>query len=358
VTAADGKGLAMTKQEFLEQLERAPMALPGLPVSSAMIRRLSEELRAGDPSWWKETAAAWQGRRFVAWTEAWSLFLAAVHFEVLSDAKSPLIPYFPSCGGTDEAEPGLALSRFLSAAPASFYDRLRTGERRSFVQARARLWLGPAMLYFQTRRLPYYLVEVNAGAGLNLAADLFAPPKGFASNRVLARVGLDAEPLLVEDIAHRRWLTAALLPDQMPLIRALDQAIDKLRQRQSGDDSFIQMVECAPALAPRFAAKNIPAEDEAGILLFNMAVTSRMDDVQYRRYAADMAETMKPWGDRALWLEVESVRGEIYSMTYQLRLHKTAEGGLKSHVMAAFDFNAKTVAYDRAKTEQFLSVRA
>ncbi len=346
----------MTKQEFLEQLERAPMALPGLPVSSAMVRRLAEELKAGEPLWWKNTAAAWQGRRFVAWTEAWSLFLAAVHFEALNDAKSPLIPYFPSCGGTDEADPSLALSRFLAAAPSSFYERLRSGERRSFVQARAQLWLGPAMLFFQTRRLPYYLVEINAGAGLNLAADVFTQPKGFRPNLVLARIGLDAEPLLIEDIAHRRWLTAGLLPDQMPLIRALDEAVEKLRQKQSGEDSFIQLVECGAALAPRFAAKNVPPEDEAGILIFNMAVTSRMDDAHYARYAADMAEMMKPWGERALWLEVESVRGEIYSMTYQLRLHKMAEGRLQSHVMAAFDFNAKTVAYDRAKTEQFLSV--
>ncbi|MHB2025205.1 MAG: DUF2332 family protein [Elusimicrobiota bacterium] len=345
----------ISRQEFLEQLQRAEAAMPGLPVSSSMVRRLADELAAGEPIWWKNAAKAWQNRRFVFWTEAWGLFLAAVHFEALNDAHHPLIRYFPSCGGTNEADPSLELSRFLSAAPQSFCERLRDGRRRNYIQTRAQLWIGPAMSFFQRRRLSYYVVQVDAGAGLDLAVDTIALPRGFRHDLVAARIGLDDHPLMLEDIGHRRWLTAALLPEQMPFIKSLDAAIENLRKIQSKDGTFVQMMECGSELAPRFIARNIPPEDDMGLLVFNMGSTSRMDDPEYKNYGESMARMMAPWGNRALWLEVESVRGEIYSMTYQVRLHRMSSNGLLSHVMASFDFNARKTSYDQEKTAQFLA---
>src|SRR5579885_1001185 len=116
--------------------------MPELPVSSALLRHLAEQLKKGDPAWWIETQKAWAGRSFTAWPEAWSLFLTAVHFEALSDAESPLVRFFPSCGGTPEADPSGAFARFLSAAPRSFFNNLKSRHRRVYVQARAPVWMG------------------------------------------------------------------------------------------------------------------------------------------------------------------------------------------------------------------------
>lgn len=348
----------MTKEEFLSQLDRAGQTMPGLPVTTALVKFLAQELRKGDPPWWKATLRAWEKRQFVAWTEAWGLFLTSVHFEVLSDADSPLVRYFPSCGGTAEADPSGPFSRFLADLPKSFYDHLRTGHRRTYVEARAPLWVSPAALFFQARSLPYYLVEVNAGAGLNLATDIAVPQKGFDSDLVAARIGLDPEPLLLEDLMHRRWLTAAIMPDQMPLIAALDKAIEKVLERKRREAAFLQFVACAPELASRFVAKNIPADDkDVGLLVFNMGTTVRMTDPEYEAYKKGMAEMLAPWEGRGLWVEVENVRGELYSTTYQLRVHRFLNGGLSQHTMASFDFGAQKTAFDAEASAKFLAVK-
>ncbi|OGR84068.1 MAG: hypothetical protein A3J74_01215 [Elusimicrobia bacterium RIFCSPHIGHO2_02_FULL_57_9] len=348
----------MTKEEFLSQIERAATVLPGLPVTAGLLRQMGEELKKGDPAWWKNTLKAWERRRFAGWTEAWSLFLTCVHYEVLSDPDGPLAPYFPSCGGTDEAEPSRVFSQFLSDLPKEFFFHLRNGQRRVFLELWAPLWVSPAALFFQQRGLPFYLVEVNAGAGLNLAADMLVPQKGFDSQLLAARIGIDPAPLELENIEHKRWLTAALMPDQLPLIRALDKAIKAVLERQSREAAFIQMVPCEAQLAPKFIAKNIPVDDkDVGLLLFNIGATSRMGDSEYAAYKNSVAEMMKPWGERALWVELESVREEIYSTTFQLRINRISNGQLSQYIMAQFDFAAKKTSYDPRQSAKFLSIK-
>lgn len=347
----------LTREEFAAQCERGALQVTALPVTSAMLRWTAEQLKRGEPPWWKGIAKAWEARKFVAWTEAWTLYLACIHFEALNDAECPLVPYFPSCGGTPEADPSVALHRMLSAPAPTFYANLKTQHRRTYVAGRAMLWLSPALLAFQKRRMPYYLVEVNAGAGLNLAADVISGLKGFRSDLIDARVGLEASPLIIEDIAHRRWLTAGVYPDNVAAITELDKAIDAVVAANKEDASFIQLAPCAAEKAPAFIAKNIPPEDEAGLLVFNMGTTVRMTDAEYAAYAKSMAATLAKWGDRGLWIEVESVRGETYSTTFQLRAHRVQGAQLRSMVLATLDPETGKHAYSEA-SEAFLSPEA
>lgn len=345
----------MTREEFAAQCERGALQASALPVTSAILRWTAEQLKRSEPAWWKGLAKAWEKRKFVAWTEAWSLYLACLHFEALNDAECPLVPYFPSCGGTAEADPSVALNRFLHAPPPSFYENLRSRQRRTYLAGRSVLWMTPAVLFFQRRRMPYYLVEVNAGAGLDLAADIVLPQRGFDSDLVDARVGLEPAPLVIEDITHRRWLTAGTYPDHLEAIAQLDHAIDALAAANKEDASFIQLAPCATEKAPAFIAKNVPIEDEAGLLVFNMGATVRMTDPEYAAFAKGMAAMMSKWGERALWVEVESVRGETYSTTFQLRAHRLTGGQLRSMVLASLDLETGKHAYSEA-ADGFLSV--
>lgn len=347
----------MTKEEFVAQLERGAASASALPVTSVLLRATAEQLKRGDPPWWLWVVKAWEKRKFVAWTEAWSLYLTALHFEALNDAECPLVPFFPSCGGTAEADPTPGLTRFLAAPPKTFFENLRDRHRRTYVQPRSTLWLSPAMLFFQRRGLPYYLVETNAGAGLNLAADALSPQKGFDSSLVAARIGLDPQPLDLTDIVHRRWLTAGIWPDNPEAIVQLDAAIDAVQERGRKDGAFLQLAPCAPEKAAGFIAKNIPADDpDVGLLLFNMGTTVRMTDAEYGAYSQGIAGTLKAWGDRGLWVEVESVRGETYSTTYQLRAHRIVDGTLRTFLMASFDLEASKFVYSEA-SPQFLEVK-
>lgn len=344
----------MTREEFVAQLDRGAAQAGQLPVTGAVLRWTAEQLRKGEPPWWKWVAKAWEKRSFVAWSEAWSLYLTALHFEALSDADCPLVPFFPSCGGTAEADPAPALARFLAAPPPTFLENLKSGHRRTFIQGRASLWMPAAMLFFQRRNLPYYLVGVNAGAGLDLCPDLYGPAKGFDSELIEARVGLDAKPLAVEDIADRRWLTAGIWPDNLEAIAQLDAAIDKVQAACRESATFLQLAACDAAKAPAFIAKNVPHDDpETGLLVFNMGTTARMNDADYGTYAAGMAAALKPWGERGLWVEVESVRGETYSTTLQLRAFRLLGGQLKGAILASIDLDTLKHQFSPA-SETFL----
>jgi hypothetical protein len=339
----------LIREEFVAQLDRGAQQASVLPVTSAILRWTAEQLRRGEPPWWKPVAKAWDKRSFTAWSEAWSLYLTCLHFEALSDEDCPLVPYFPSCGGTAEADPSVALAKFLANPPASFFENLKTGHRRTYIAGRAQMWTSPAMLFFQRRELPFYLVEVNAGAGVNLAADVVQTPKGFDSSLVAARVGLDYRPLQVEDIADRRWLTAGIWPDNLEGIAELDAALDVIAERTREAAAFLQLAACPPEKAAAFIAKNIPPEDpEVGLLICNMGATVRMADADYASYSASIAKVLGLWGDRGLWVEIENVRGETYSTTYQLRVHRILGGQLRSLVMASFEIDSPKHQYSQA----------
>lgn len=339
----------MTREEFSAQLERGAAQASTLPVTSAILRWTAEQLKRGEPAWWKHVAKAWEKRTFVAWSEAWSLYLACLHYEALSDAESPLVPYFPSCGGTAEADPSVGLARFLAAPTPTFLENLKTAHRRTYVASRAAMWTAPAMPFFQRRDLPFYLVEVNSGAGLNLAADALAKIPNFDSALVSARIGLDPRPMQAEDIMDRRWLTAGIFPDDLQAIAALDDAIDKVAAQTRSDAAFIQLAPCPAEKAAPFVTKNIPSDDaDVGLLIFNMGVTVRMSDAEYAAYSASMAAMLKHWGERALWVEFESVRGETYSTTFQLRVHRLFGGQLRSLVMASVDVVSGAQKFDEA----------
>lgn len=339
----------MTKEEFVSQLERGALQSTALPVTSAILSWTADQLKRGDPAWWKSISKAWEKRTFVAWSEAWSLYLTCLHFEALSDAQCELVPYFPSCGGTAEADPSVALARFLADPPPSFFENLKSGHRRTYIAGRSIMWTGPAALFFQRRDLPYYLVEVNAGAGVSLAADLVVPSKGFDSALISARVGLEYRPLQTEDIADRRWLTACIWPDNLEAIAELDVALDKIAQCTSREAAFLQLAACPPEKAAAFVTKNIPSDDpEVGLLIYNMGTTVRMSDAEYAAYATSMTTMLMGWGERGLWVEVESVRGETYSTTMQLRVHRVLGGQLRSLVIASLDFEQSTQKYSDA----------
>ncbi|MBI5883473.1 MAG: hypothetical protein HZB91_10270 [Elusimicrobia bacterium] len=344
----------MQKPDFIAQLDRA--ASITTPLNAAVLGHLSKELKKGDPPWWVSTAKAWEKRSFVAWDEAWTLFLTCLHFEALNNADNPLVPYFPSCGGTDEADPSVGLSKFLADPPSTFFENLQSGARRAFVPLRSVLWTAPAALFFLRRGLSFYLVETDAGAGLHLVADLLYPPKKFDSSFISARIGLDTKPLEMHDIYHRRWITAGLLPDNLKGITGeLDKAVEFVMATVKDDPSFLQLVPCPSSKAMRFIAKNIPADDpEVGILFMNMGVTCRMSDAGYADFSRSVAETLAPWGDRGLWIEVEAVRGELYSTTCQLRLHRIKGAGLATMVMASIDLSSGKIL-DHPGVSEFLS---
>ena len=350
----DSSFFMIEKAVFIQQLERAEQGASLLPVTHGMLSCLLSELKKGDPPWWKRSAKSWEKREFVHWAEAWGIFISAVHYEALSDAQNPLVPYFPSCGGTAEADPSTGLLQFLKDPPQSFFENLKKAERRVYLPARNLLWPPLAQLFFQTVGFPYYVVEVNAGAGLNMAMDLLREVKGFNSDLIEARIGLDSQPMDIHDINHRRWLTASFLPEQMAAIDEFDEDVEKFVDLLSDDSELVQVFPSRAQSAPEFLVKNILAEGDVGLLIFNAATTGRMSDAEYAQYQKQMFEAMRPWNDRVLWVEIESVRGEMFSTTFELKAWKIDQGKPAGRVLARFDFAARKTDYSRDAALEFL----
>jgi hypothetical protein len=344
----------VTKEGFLSQVEAMAMSMAAAsPVSAAVMRFISDELRRGDPPWWQKTQKLWEKRDGPA--HAWNLVLAGMHFEALNDAKNPLVRYFPSCGGTPEADPAPAIKAFLADAPVSFYEHLKSAEVRSYDKFLASFWNGPAQLFFAERELPYYLVEVNSGGGLNLVADSGA--EDFDHDLVAARIGLDSRPLLMEDIGDRRWMTACIAPEDELGIANVDAAIELVLEGRRRDPNFIQLVKCPVDKAPRFIAKNIPLDDGGvGLLLINVKTTSFMEGASAAAFSRDMLEMMRPWGDRALWAECEFLPNELSPLTLQWRAHRVVAGLFQTAQLGRFELATNKQSLELEQTRPFFAV--
>ncbi len=343
----------ISKTDFIAQLDKGAASVPELALSSALLKELAAQLRAGEPRWWLQAQGAWKNRSFVAWSEAWGLLLSSIHYEVIADEGNPLNAVFPSCGGSFKGELGPATA--LSGFEESFITHLSGAQRRYYSEALARAWHIPAM-HFQQRGLSYYLVEFGAGAGLNLASDKTASGNMVDPDFIEARIGLDERSLSLETMEHVRWLAACILPDQNAVLAALDKAINRVKALLKADPSFMQLVECPTALQPAYIAKNIPVEEDVGLLVFNISLTGRMSNADYAGFLQEMLKLLTPWGDRAFWLEVENQRDKEAGTVLQYRLNKVDKGLLRCLEVSRADFSAKKSYVDLQRTLDFLGV--
>jgi hypothetical protein len=222
----------------------------------------------------------------------------------------PLRPYFPSCGGK-AADCGGLVGEVMAQAPRKFWQNLAARHRRPYAPARARLWMSPAMLFFQRRSLPYYLVGFDAGAGLDLVADLAEPAKGFDSLWVAARIGLDAKPLSSSD-DDRRWLSACLATEDAAGLQALSRALATLRASLAKDPAFLQLRPCASSQPWDFVMRHIPPDRDVGLLTLRLLPGGLTLDEGAR-------QALEPWDDRGLAVDLIAAKPEPFCSSFRLR---------------------------------------
>lgn len=316
----------MTKDEFVSSLLSIAPELSALPVSRAIVDETIAILTNGAASWWTAVELEWKNRRFEDSKAPAYLFLAAVHDMALADESSPLRRFFPSCGGTASTGLASALSTALAGASRSFFLRLAS-HRRTHRQPWMSYWLYPATSFFGRRQLPYYLVEIECVAGMNLAVDMIYEHEGFRQDLVKARLGLDAEPLDVMNAADRRWLKAGVFPDAVDHHSDLDREFERYAYILSKDKTAVQVAKCSPSLTPKFLGAQLPKDDDAGLLLATNLVARRLSADALFELKRGIASALRPWGDRALWVEFEAASGgfdvRCYRMVNGLPAQKT-----------------------------------
>ncbi len=211
-----------------------------------------------------------------------NLFLAAVHYLLLSGTQHELATFYPSCGmATQAVENVFPAFRDFCLAHESAIRNLLATRRVQTNEVRRCSYLLPAFTHIarQTESRPLAIIDVGCSAGLNLIWDRYEynygndklaalasrvritaelrgtvkPPIPQRPPTVASRVGVDLHVPDVTRPDEALWLRALIWPDQAERLVMLSAAIEELRpdppQLFEGDGLALlpELIRAAPA---------------------------------------------------------------------------------------------------------------
>lgn len=280
------------------------------------------------------------------------VLLAAVHYLVLGGVDHPLAAVYAGRSRRD---------------PAPLFHDLCMRYRREVLELMSRrrvqtnevgrsALLGPALTHItRAHGTPLHLVDVGASAGLNLCCDRYLldygewgrsgppgapvhiscevrggnPPVAARLGPISARVGIDLDPVDVDDPADVQWLLACVWPDTGRLERTR-RAIDvarRQRPRVEGGDA----VEVLPAVLGDLPAEGVTCVVTTWVMAY-LSPDKR----------AGFVELLAEWGNRrpVVW-----ICGESVGVVEALRGVEPGEPGdpAAGEVLTAVSFHAGSV---------------
>lgn len=222
----------------------ASHCLPGSPLYADLAQRIAADAELLDLA----------GRTRPGQPPA-NMLLAAAHELLLRGLQHPLAAYYPSVGGTGRPGPAaFAAFRELCLAHSEAIEILLASRLTQTNETRRCAYLLPAFATVQADAggLPLALIEVGPSAGLNLNFDRYAydygdgqlrgaigspvrisselrgsgrPPLPDAPPAVAWRVGIDLNPVDLDNAAQVRWLEALIWPEHTERVARLRAAV-------------------------------------------------------------------------------------------------------------------------------------
>lgn len=267
-----------------------------------------------------------------------NMILAATHFLILRGTDHPLKDYYQTAGGA-RAPDGALVGLFLDFCRAheTALTALVAARATNTNEAGRSALIAAGLAHLSRReRKPLYLIELGPSAGLNLNFDRYAyrylgesgeeraafwapsrltidcvakgaavPDLGAAPPAVPGRIGLERDPVDVENADDRDWLRALVWPERAERHQRLAAAIDIARDYPPPVEKADAIVDLSPTLN-RAPAKARPC-------VFHTAVTYQFTDEARAALDAVFVETShrRPLARLALeWRE-----GDIYPLT-------------------------------------------
>ncbi len=291
----------------------------------------------------------WSDRAFSNNFEAPLVLGAAIHASVLNDDPEalPISRFFETVGGSfvpdyDRDVLYQMLGGLFMRPSITLRDFLKTGRIQTNEVSRGAMWLIPALiLSARTPDLPITLVDLGCSAGLNLAADRqswlwqsvdgerrlgsgeplitqsldlsralastveLLPPGDLPRLNIIKRLGLDKNPLYLDNPSDLVALRACIWGDQAARLARFDRSAAAFNQLQPPPE-----IRSANIIE---AAKTLHEEIAPGtrlLLVYNTAVTCYINDADYALLRANVTESFSklPNGVYGLWLEHEAPR--------------------------------------------------
>ncbi len=183
-----------------------------------------------------------------------NLLLAAVHDLLLAGAGGDLARWYPTVnGGADppDSDPSPAFRAFVDAHHDEIVDALRHRSTQTNEVNRSCLWwVAARAASADLPDHPIAIIELGASAGLNLTFDradydwgAHDPPGarlrcdvrrgahwvGASLPSIVDRVGIDLDPIALDDARALRWLKACIWPEQPERHERFDAAVARAR---------------------------------------------------------------------------------------------------------------------------------
>ncbi len=267
---ADPAGI-LPRMELVEAFGRQVRACAelGSPMYADLLTRATEDLSSGGA-----LAEVLVGHEDDPGPSALALrLLGSVHRLVLERRAGDLAAYYPSVGGTWEADSGWDAFRTLLAEQAGAVREWLDRPPQTNEVGRAAALMGGLLHVGETYRQPVRLFEVGSSGGLNLLADRFCyvdepgteygdpgspvrldpawrgrPLMPWPGLEIVERVGSDLMPVDVGTTEGRLALTAYVWPDQTHRLERLRGALDlagrtPLDVRRAGAAGFVDGIQ-------------------------------------------------------------------------------------------------------------------
>jgi len=306
--------------------------LVGSTLYEALLERAADDLERGGV--FAEVVADYRGQPVL---DAFPLrLLARAHALVLSGEAPDLARFYPSAGGTAEADGAWRALVALVESRRDLFRAAATSWRVQTNEVRRSAVLLPGFLRVAARtRLPLRLREIGASAGLNQGFDRYryelgphrwgdpasplrittdwegGAPDLEAPLRIADRRGCDLAPIDLRDPAARTKLQSFLWPEQLDRLERLRTAIELL----AADPPTI---DATPA--GDWVAREVQPERGVATVLFHSVVWWYIPEVERDRITASMeAAGARAAADAPLaWLRMEGAKLEESELRVRL----------------------------------------
>jgi len=261
---------------------------------------------------------AWRTRSFPTFYERPLLILAALRADALQEgARHPLYAALAVAAPDPEVVTTETVASSLGRERLGVWSTMTTRRVQTNDPSRAIAWLWPAYLAgCDGAQRPLALIDIGAGAGLNLIADQLPPnwtdlatgkpiPCATRVNAV-ARVGFESRPLNVQRDDDVLWMRACIWPGETDRLARFEAAVQALRAA---------MKRPSPPVLERLTASLVPEHLEGlatglpkGTLLltYQSLVRGYLEPTEQESYRQGMLALVanQPAGS-VLWIELE-----------------------------------------------------
>lgn len=220
-------------------------------------------------------------RRIEHWPPT-NLVFASVHYLLMQGLETPLRQYYPSLVD-DPDPPEKAIGPFEEFVLGHQEWIVENSNRRYTQTNESKRCVALVPAIWETRLESFHLVEIGASAGLNLALDEYryrwgeiewgpwgSPVLLETESRggrvrpqqieILSRVGLDLNPIELDDPDERAWLLALIWPEHTERRARLERAMDLAK------DVPMRMVEGDATDTLRGVLSSLPAGDPVVVM--------------------------------------------------------------------------------------------